>query len=240
MYPALQQTVLRRRYRDRVLRIQRPSLVAYLPLGERAGAVAIDASGNGRNGASTAVALGHPGPGGRASGVLLDGSTSYINWYSTSLRDAFNNAEGSLVVWCKVPSAVWTDGASHTLCRLRADANNSIDINKSTTNNRVNCAYLAGSTNSQVQITSITSLDWLCFGLTWSKAADQVIGYMNGVQQGATLTGLGVWAGNLASGNTVVGAATLTPTGAWNGHIAHAALWSTPLTAAEMLRLGVV
>jgi len=228
-------------YFQRVLATQTSSLVAFWPLWEQAGSVALDIAGGFRNGIYSNVTLGAEGIGdGRAAGSF-NGTTSYVNIYSTLLTAAFNGAAGTLMAWAKVANAgVWTDGTQRTIARLSVDGSNQAEISRSTVNNRMNLIYRAGGTSKIVAINSLTSVDWLKFVITWDKAIDQVIGYMAGAQQGATLTGLGTWAGSLSSTQCCLGAGTTTPTLLWSGSLARVALWNVALTAAEILALGVL
>lgn len=73
-------------------------------------------------------------------------------------------------------------------------------------------------------------------GLTWSKAADQMIFYINGVAITPISTGLGVFAGALSTTQTIVGALNTGVTAqVWLGLLAHMAVFNRPLSAAEVL-----
>lgn len=217
------------------------SPIAYWPLAELTGSTAVDASGNGRNGAYAATALGQLGIGDGRNAALLDGATSFINIYSASLSGAFGSAEGTAALWMRVSGAgVWTDGTTRRLLCLQVDGSNRVRIDRTTTNGRVDLAYSAGGVTQTVSVTSLSSTNWLHFALTWSKAGDAVKGYLGGVQQSTTQTGLGVWAGVLASTATVAGAANTTPANVWSGYLAHVALWSTPLSGAQIATLAVI
>lgn len=217
------------------------SPIAYWPLAEASGTTANDESGNGRNGTYTAVTLGQTGIGDGRTAASFDGSTSFANVFSASLQAAFNNQEGTLAAWARVSGAgVWTDGAQRRIVRLAADANNSVVLFKATTNNQLSWTYQAGGTSSTRSKGAVSTTDWIHVALTWSKSGDQAIAYFNGVQEGAVLSGLGAWAGNLASSTTLIGATSQTPGGVWNGNLAHVAVWATPLSAAQIATLAVV
>jgi hypothetical protein len=64
--------------------------------------------------------------------------------------------------------------------------------------------------------------------------------YLDSIQQGATLAGLGAWAGALSNTSTVIGAASTIPSELSNGFIQHAAVWDRALTPAEVLSVGVL
>lgn len=64
--------------------------------------------------------------------------------------------------------------------------------------------------------------------ITWSVAADEVIMYKDGIQQGAIFNGLGAWVGVPAI--YIIGAASTVPTNVWSGNIGPCALWTTALS----------
>jgi hypothetical protein len=225
---------------DKVRGTRPDKLIAYFPLDESSGLVAYDRSGNGRNGAHTAVTLGQPGIGDRRTTGSYNGTTSYTNIYSAGLASAFSGAEGTLVVWAKVANAgVWTDAAIRYIAGLQVDTNNRLRIVKWSTNNSLTLAYTAGAATKQAAPT-LTDVGWFSAGMTWSKSTDQALFYVKGVATGAAQTSLGTWAGALSATSCNLGANVNTPTYPWSGLIGHAAFWSTALTPAEMAYLGVL
>jgi len=209
--------------------------IAYWPLADAGGSVALDESGNGRNGAYTAAALTQIGIGDGRGAAGFNGTTAFCNLYSASLIQAFNAAEGSIIFWAQVSAVgVWSDGAVRRFITLQVDANNRVYIEKVAGANTFGFNYVAGGTaKSRNRATSTTA--WFHACLTWSKSADQVIAYFNGVQEGATLTGLGTWVGAIVSTNANLAANATTPTSLWSGNLAHAAIFPRPLPAAEVL-----
>lgn len=213
--------------------------IAYWPMDEQSGTVSVDQSGNGRNGAYTAVTLGQPGMGDGRTAASFDGATSFNNIQSVSLAAAFNNQEGTLAAWVKVSAAgVWTDGAARLIIRLAADTNNEVLIDKHTVNNQWLARYVAGGTSKSTAFASGGSLAWNHLAITYSKSGDAVKIYLNGVQQGATLTALGVWAGALAS--SLIGAYPPAPTLVFSGTLAHGAVFPSALAAAQVAILAQV
>jgi hypothetical protein len=140
---------------------------------------------------------------------------------------------------------VWTDATARRLVRISVDGSNYVLILRTSTNNQLLCEYSAGATVKSRNISSITSTDWIFLAFTGSKSADVTKGYMAllgapAAQQGAAQTGLGTWAGVLASTNTVIGASTTTPSLVWSGQIAHVALFGRALTEANILGLATL
>jgi concanavalin A-like lectin/glucanase superfamily protein len=221
-------------------KVQALSPIAYFPQGEASGTTIADESNNGRSGTYTGVDLGQTGIGDGRTSPSYDGVNDYGDIYTASFASAFNKDEGTIAVWLKVASAsVWTDGTSRRAVLLQTDTSNRVSISRASSNNQLIANYTAGGTQKQVVIAT-SSTAWLHVAVTWSKANDQVIVYFNGTQSGTTQTGLGSWSGVLNSATTLLGAISKTPTQAWSGFLAHAAVWTTPLSAAQILTLATV
>ena len=218
------------------------SPIAYWPLAEAAGAtVALDASGNGRNGTYTAVTLGQPGIGDGRTAAAFDGATSFANVYSASLDGAFNNQELTIACWFQVVAGTWTDATVRCAVHIGNDATNNFNaLVKTGTNNQVRARYVAGATTKTALFTTAAPVTWQHMAMTVSKSADEMKMYINGVQQGGTQTALGIWAGALVSTKCTLGAEQTTPSQLWLGNIAHAAVWASALSAAQIATLAVV
>ncbi len=228
-------------YTQKVKAIAPANLIAYWPQSETSGTTAVDESGSGRDGAYTGVTLAAPGIGdGRVAATYVAASSGRCNVYSASLNGAFNNAEGALAGWFQVSAAgVWTDATNRYFMHLFTDASNVVYVRRQTTNNQIAYVYIAGGTSKSFAAT-LSPTAWFHLALTWSKAADQLKGYVNGAQVGTTQTGLGTWSGALASSNCLIGAQSTAGSGPWSGNSAHVAVWTTPLSAAQILALATV
>lgn len=233
----------RRRFRPRgyiasdILATQPAALISYLKLDEPSGATAEDSTANNRDGAYVGVDLAQPGIGDGRTAPFFDGTNDYVNWYSAGLNAAFNGAEGTFGIWIKMASAaVWPDGTARRPVTVRVNTSNSVHMQKPAAGT-LNVIYAAGGTTKTIQIDTTTT-DWFSVYITWSAAADEMKVYFNGTQYGTTQTGLGIWAGALAATACVIGAQTTTPANVHHGWLAHAALWSAPLTASEIAYLG--
>lgn len=124
-----------------------------------------------------------------------DGVNDYGNIYSASLASIFNGQEGSAMIWVKTND--WTEVNQYGFVLL-ADGNNYIRLFIDSAN-RIDFAYKAGAVAKERYKSSVTESGWMCWGLSWSKTADEVKAFYNGVQEGATFNSLGTWAGALAS-----------------------------------------
>lgn len=229
-------------YADKVKAIATANLIAYWPLWETSGSVADNYEGTAaRDGAYTGVALNNSTFSNGDPVGLWDGSNDYCNIHSASLNTAFGNGqEGTVSIWVKVSAAgIWTDSTSRRAFQLRVDDNNRVILNRTTTNNQLAAFYIAGGTTDTLTI-STSSTGWIHLALTWSKANDQMIAYLNGTQTGSTQTGIGTWAGSLDNASCMIGARSTTPNEVWSGYLAHCALWTTPLSAAQVAQLATV
>ncbi len=209
--------------------------IAYWPLWETTGTVAYCLMNAAQNGAYVGVTLGQPGIGDGAVAPRFDGVNDYVNVYSTTFRDAFNGSEGSIMIWIKaVNAAMWSDGLVHRPFYFAVNTDNRI-YNQSLGANNMNRVYEAGNVIEN-RIEAETSTDWICHVTTWSKTADEVNFYRNGVFQ-QTFNTLGNWAGLLAAGSVLIGAGSTAPVVVWDGWLAHCAVWNRalPLAAIEDL-----
>jgi hypothetical protein len=213
------------------------SLIAYWPLNETSGTVAYDVSGNSRNGVYTSPILTNlAGPvKTKTRAPYFDGANNCINIYSTSLNAAFNNQEGTFVMFIDRTLAALTDGLLRYFGLVRADGTNKVQFNKSALNNTYSLTYTAGGVAKEVLVSGSGTTMWTNMALTWSKSKDRVIGYERGLQYGPALTGLGVWAGPLSNTRTLLGANDLTPTFVHLGWMAHVFLLNREATTLEMV-----
>lgn len=227
-----------RTYTDKILNTQRVNLVGYWTLNGNA----LDASGNGFNGAATAITYGDGVVTGQQAAVF-DGATSYINLISAGLAAAFSGATGSVFAWFKVTGVGdWADAANRKVFRFRYDDTNVIQFHKRSTAGQVARAYTAGGTptSNNVVMDPVNPTGWCWCAVTWNKAQDRATHYLIGAGAGTPLvkTGLGDWAAPISS--AFIGAASIGPvTEPWKGSIAHVALWDAELSGAQIAALAV-
>lgn len=228
-------------YAGKVLGISPANLIAYWPLSETSGTTADNAEGTAaRDGTySAGITLnaatftsGTPAP-------SADGN-DHINIYSDSYRDAFPALEGTKAIWIKLDTNTWTDGLTHWGWTNQVDGANRTAFRKESTNNRLNWIYREGNTERFVVLDSVTSTGWLHMAMTWSAAAGAMKAYFNGAQTGSNQTVSGAFTGSLAATTTTLFAANTSGTTGWTGYLAHAAVWNTPLSAAQILALATV
>jgi hypothetical protein len=216
-------------YADKILGLDLANLIGYWPLWEPSGSVADNYQGiAARDGSYTGVTLGQAGIGDGRTCPYFDGANDYVDVYSDSLRDAFSADNGTIMAWAKVSGAnIWTDDQLRWVFFIGADNNNRIQLVKTGADgsNKFAWLYKAGGTKKEVS-EAITPTDWFHVAFTWDTAADEAKAYYNGAQIGDTLTDLGTWAGNLASGYCFIGSFATPPNYIWSGWIAHPAVWT--------------
>jgi hypothetical protein len=91
--------------------------IAYYPLTGDAN----DISGNGFNGTPANVTWGAEAGAGASMGLApsFNGTSSIVDIYSAGLSSAFNVNEFTIIMWSKIASGVWSDGALRFLISMR-------------------------------------------------------------------------------------------------------------------------
>lgn len=220
---------------QKMLATRPASLIGMWAMADPSGTTCTDSSPAANNGAYTDITLAQAGYGG-ALCALIDNTADAISVVTTVAGD-FNGAAGTFLGIFKVSSAgVWTDGVAGRFCRFRVDASNQVQIYKESGNNRISFAYIAGGTDKTLSYTFASPpTDWFTIGFSWDKPGDAAIAYINGVQVGSTLTGLGTWAGTIAFAQLGAGSGSV-----HLGYIQNCGLWTAALTSAEIANAGVL
>lgn len=229
-------------YADKVVSTVGANLLAYWLMNEASGGTADNYEGTAaRDGTYVGTpTLGQPGIGDGLTCVKLNGSTQYIDVFSASLAAAFNGAEGTFFVWCKVDGAgVWTDGEARNAMTFGVNGNNYGYMRKSSTNNLIQWFHGAGGTN-KFPSAALSETAWFTYAATWSELASEWKGYINGTEVGSTQTSIGTWVGSIVEDWTNVGALLETPTGPWDGWLAHAFFADTPMSSENLTALSAI
>ena len=210
-------------------------------MGEAAGLVAIDSSPEGNDGAYTGVTLGQPGIGDGNTSPLFDGANDVNDVYSVPFNADFDGDEITIMIWIRaINIGVWADAANRYFIHLRADGNNRIYIRKSVAANTVSWVHAGSAVTNSANEVIVATTDWIVFALTITDTGDEIRFYQNGGQIGPVVNGIGAFVGALDPTLTVIGAFNNAPSLVWNGFLAHAAIWTTVLTPAEIADLAVV
>jgi hypothetical protein len=175
--------------------------VALYHLEESAGAV-IDSSSLGYNGTNHGMTV-------RATGKFTYGYTATLvaNYIDIiAMAASFSVTEGSASLWFKVTDvSSFLSGGS--LLLISTDANNYIAIYVDGSGNLIFAYYAGGTAKSVSSVHPNPDTEWHNYKITWTKAGDALKAYFDGVQFGATVGGLGVWAGGLVKAVVGGGAA---------------------------------
>jgi hypothetical protein len=170
----------------------------------------------------------------------LDGTSDYISIESNDiLEPAINGAEGTVAIWFKVASGVWTDGNWHYLFNCEDDSNNRFVITKMNTDGNLYFVRYGGGVGSTHTESGLSSTDWNHVAMTWSEEDDEVKYYLNGNLL-ATDTSIGAWAGDGAFSPLIVGASSFLPGFPWKGSLAHFALCDKALVQGGITDLATV
>lgn len=166
-----------------------------------------DRSGNGYNGAmGGSMNAADWVPGKYGSALDFDGVNDVVNIYSSGFANSFNEKQGAITMWIKMPSvASWSDASSNrSAIQLAADSgSNFVRVMKSSSGSYISINYAGAGTVDGYNYTS-TRTDWFYLAFVWDKVADEVRTYIDGVLVN-TGTGLGVWSGALATTRANIG-----------------------------------
>lgn len=230
-------------YQDIVMGVQTDDLIAYFPLNEVAGTVAINRistpAGDGAYSGATPGQIADPF--GEGLAPSFDGTTDFINIYTTYLNNIKNGDEYSISAWAKVSGVGdWTDGISRMIVRLSGATGNQLHawVRRSTSNSTLNFQMWSGGVKqTDLNKGSLSHTNWMHVVLTNSVSGGDSDIYLNAVNTdgGSPIA----WGGtNFGSALCVIGAAS-SATGAdsWKGYISHVAIWRRALTAAEVTTL---
>ena len=221
--------------------------IAYWPLTEHSGTVAHCLVNGAQNGtySSDVSAMGiGTGIGDGNDAPYFDGTNDYCNIYSATLNTVFNGATGTMMIWYKVNGAgVYTDGTARNSFSIYDGVQNYGKLYRSTADNRCDWMFEAGDGQAFVSDFPSSVITWIHGVMTWSDANndDEMKGYKNAAQVGATSAALNAWAGDgLDPATCCIGAESTVPGKPWHGWLAHAAAWSRVLTATEIADLATV
>jgi hypothetical protein len=216
------------------------SPITYFTLGEHEGSVAYCAVDPNQNGTHNNLqgALGNAGIGdGQVCPLYNPAGPGYTDLQTVALAADFDGQTGTLSLWDKVSGAsVWTDGTTRIIAIVYVDGNNFIQISRTAVNGDLEYRYVANGTTETITVNGLSTTGWMHHGLTWDLGADEVKAFYNGVQTGATQSGLGTWAGAPTAVYVGVGALVNFP---WSGYAGHVALWDSALTPGQVATLAV-
>lgn len=231
-------------YSDKVLNIENANLIGYWRFNEISGTTADNYEGTAaRDGTYNNVTLDQTGIGDGlgATQIVPANENSSVDFDTASFTGAFNGDEGTVAMWTRVRAAsVWSDGVFRATFVVRVDGSNEMHLAHTNNTNELRWLYIAGGVTEDLRSTAQgAETDWFHLAMTWSAAGDIVRAYYNGSEV-TTGTTLGTWAGD-PENRDVWGAGHITGNNSeYDGYIAHGAIWTTPLSAAQILSLATV
>jgi len=220
-------------YEQRVRHITGNDLMRHFDLTDRSGTAAVDRSPVGTNATYTnsptlSAIVGSDGK--RAP--LFDGVDQHV--VLGNLSPLGNSLDFTVIIWAKVSAVgVWTDGIARQMMLLRSDTSNRIELAKLLDDNTIVAFVRAGGSNSALNLGSMTTTEWFCFGMECSGTTHEV--FFNGVSQGtinsSAWTGSAAWDGGWLSRAD-------TNSKFWDGYLSNAIISDTALSPAAMMVLG--
>jgi hypothetical protein len=221
-------------YNEKVLATAAANLIAFWPLNDLSGSVADNLEGTAaRDGAYTGVTLGQTGIGDGDTCPLFDGINDKVNVYSASLATAWSGIEGTFTCWLN-PSTV-AGGGNDAALHFEKDGNNYARIHRAEAG--LVFELFSGADQAYISAGSVLSADtWYHVAMSWSESGNAVKAFIGGAQTGSTQAYPNTWSGTLGSTTTTIGAYGSSLY--WAGRLAKAAVWTTPLTAAQISALA--
>ena len=163
--------------------------------------------------------------------------SSYNDIYTATLVADFDPEAGAIIAYIKTDAA-WAELIDRYVIRLAADANNQIQIWKSSTAGKMYFAYESAGNNKLVAFEDLTTMDWFSVGMMWDKLVnDEVRMFLNGVDTDGGVD-LDDWTGALTAATTVIGASENDGSDCWDGGLGIVAIYNTIKSDAEMLYLS--
>jgi hypothetical protein len=230
-------------YISKILGMERNDLIGYWPMNEKLGTISDNAQGiSARDGVYSSDVSGWPvttGIGDGNTAPTFSGDDA-VDVGTASIYSDINGDVGTLFCWVSMANVgVWTDGITRHLVGIAEQADDEwIRCYKQSGNNNFTFEYKAGGTLETITVGGQNWINWRTVAITWSSALDEVKGYFNGIQAGSTQLGLGSWSGTLdffTIGDFRAGWGT-----PHNGRLAHVAIWTKALSAAQLVTLSSV
>ena len=233
-------------YVSTVTSIQPDHLLQYLPMNETSGTNAYDSSGNGRNAVYVNCVVNRDT--GIVSGeksVRLNGTSSWIGIYPTTINTIMDRDEGSIMLWFYSKASPWGgsgSGGVKIMARITYNSDNFIQLAITNTNLVIDHVSKGVYQSSSTPIADIsaagTSNAWMCIVLTWSTPKNETNIFINGSQVVKTRAYSGWDTGDLDAAYTRLG--QMNSAYFFNGYLSHWAMWDTSLTRVQVDSLAIV
>ena len=159
----------------------------------------------------------------------FNGSNEYGS--VSSLPSGLSVDNATLSCWAKFD----TSGTNSIIWAFAVDSNNNFTIFHKNSDNTINFQYKAGGTAKIANATHNVEGDgnWYHLAATVDTTADELKGFVNGVQIGSTLNSLGTWSGT--ADKLFAARNTLASNSFFHGKIDETSLFNVTKTPAEIL-----
>ena len=216
--------------------------IAYWPQSESSGLTAYCLTNPAMNGTYTGVTLAddNTGPFGTPA-PRYDGVNDYLNVLTAALIAALDGDEGTFAMWVRMANAgVWTDGTNRFGVWWAVPGNDDYISMGKPVNNTWRMRYSGNGVIKTVDaaIGVATGASWFHAAITWSKAADEFKGYINGAQVGLTQTILTMW--DEVMDKALIGSYVPEPALPTHGWLGPAGLWGSALPQPTIATLALV
>lgn len=165
------------------------------------------------------------------SSVLLDGASGYVDAYDANLAAAFDATAGTLALWVKPATLTHSTSRMLSAWRNNDDAHYLQCAATNTGDYVVN--YVSATVSNGILQAPMPGTGWTHLAITWGDGALAL--YLNGALADST-TGLTL----SAFTPTLITLGNVSGVLHFAGQLAHAALWTRPLTAHTVASLARV
>ena len=128
--------------------------------------------------------------------LLFNGSTQYVN--ADTVAGDISVSKGTYSIWIKFNGAI---SLNANFIKASVDSSNQISIAYINSTSKFRFTYKAAGTAQKAEVATTEEVDgnWTHLAMTWDTSADELKGYVNGVQVGGTQSSLGTWSGTISS-----------------------------------------
>lgn len=222
--------------------MQRANLVRYWPLDDQAGN-ADDLSPYAEDGTYAGPTLENDNaPDGRPC-PTFDGNNDSVDIGTNLDTDLGQWSSATVFGWMKVSATgIWTDGTYDNIIDIEGNGDNNMFFRKTSGNNEVQWKVELSSESDFDSYTLpaglVSSVQWISWAVTWNWTGSQtdIVQYINGAQVN-TATNSQEFDAGVLNWDARIGSSDSGAGSHWSGAICHVALWSTDLTASEILLL---
>jgi hypothetical protein len=219
-------------YRARVLAT---NPIRFNPLAEGGGTSIVDITANNFSGVYSGVTWdGTLSPFGEAV-PSWDGVNDYGELLSAAFSAAFNLNEGCILFWFRAANAgMWSDGVSRRIVEIARIANNTdVTFNKSSApSGQLSVLRRTAGTLRIVSFDGLSTTNWISLMASWSVAANQFRGRINGTLVTTHTAPSAIGSGLVRAYAGVSNHAP--PTNVMHAYLSNLVIWDTPEDAAKI------